>query len=166
MADPAARDVEAKLKALPWLRALPAAVVCLLFAVFSFSPVVTFHGGLVANLQGLDAPFGKLVDPFRSSGRFIWPLHYLLVTVPLLALVRPWAQRRWASAGVLGLALALKLADLTFAPVASRWKPTWLHRLSSEGWSKADGHYQHLKLVPRKSGACATGWSATATRWW
>jgi hypothetical protein len=73
---------------LPWHRVVPALAVGLALAVYALSWRVTWLGRPVMDLGGLYAPFVKLTSAFRASGRFIWPLHYLLVCGALVLVVR------------------------------------------------------------------------------
>ena len=69
----------------PWREARPTGAgplvwVCVLMAVFAFSHRVQFAGWTVISYQTL---FRRVAEPlayvYRSSGRFIWPLHYLCI---------------------------------------------------------------------------------------
>ncbi|MFP2930428.1 DUF6311 domain-containing protein [Pyxidicoccus sp. 3LG] len=89
------------LRAIPWRRGVPLAVVVLLMAVYALSWRVTWTGRQVADLGGLYEPFSRLTAAFRSSGRFVWPLCYLLVGGAVLLCLRcgasgpGWAPGRW-----------------------------------------------------------------------
>jgi hypothetical protein len=52
-----------------------------LFAIFALSSKVTLAGQPILMLGHFYRPFMEIVSPFRTSGRFIWPLHYLWITV-------------------------------------------------------------------------------------
>jgi hypothetical protein len=45
------------------------------------SSKVTLAGQPILTLGHFYRPFMEIVAPFRTSGRFIWPLHYLWITV-------------------------------------------------------------------------------------
>jgi hypothetical protein len=50
---------------------------CVLLGVYALSSSIHFVGEEVLNVQWLYEPVMSLIKPFRSSGRFIWPVHYL-----------------------------------------------------------------------------------------
>jgi hypothetical protein len=106
---------------LPWRRAAPVVAVAIVCAIFAWSSEIAVAGKVVVNLSRLYAPFRAVTGAFRSSGRFIWPLAYLLAA----GAIAVWCARRprWAPVA-LAAALVLQAADLKglgtnhFAPVA------------------------------------------------
>lgn len=54
--------------------------------LFALSPLVTAAGSTLAEFESLRGI--SLYSLFRSCGRFVWPLHYLLLLVSLLVLAR------------------------------------------------------------------------------
>ena len=121
--------------------------VVALCAVFSLADSWTFAGHEVLGLQRVYDPIRPLVEPFRASGRFIWPLHYLLVISAAGIVVRAFAVRPAWAEGALALAVALQLADLNyeFSFEAPR---TYDFRLTDSAWDLTRGHYAHLELAP------------------
>jgi hypothetical protein len=134
-------------RALPWRRVVPALVVVLALAVYALSWRVTWLGRPVMDLGSLYAPFAGQTSAFRASGRFIWPLHYLLVGGALVLVVRLWRERPAVSATALGLVLALQAYDWRAERSPLR-VPTRFHRLSAPEWESLRGTYQHLVLFP------------------
>jgi hypothetical protein len=145
-----------------WSRSLaarwgPLVAVAVAMTLFALSSRITFAGRSVLELDALYAPIAPLASAFRSSGRFVWPLHYLLVAGVLAALLGSWADRPRAATGALAAALALQVADVSAArrPDAfaeERWRP------GSAAWRLASERYRHVALVPpeihRAGGAC------------
>ncbi|GHG66326.1 DUF6311 domain-containing protein [Comamonas sp. JC664] len=103
-----ARD--APLVARQWRRLVPLAVVALGLGFFALSSHITLRGELIANLSRLYAPVMRWVEPFRSSGRFLWPLYYLLALGSALALIR--LPRPTVAPTLLAVALALQVFDV------------------------------------------------------
>jgi hypothetical protein len=132
---------------LPWRRALPVLVASLALAFYALSWRVTWLGQPVADLSALYAPLAKQTAAFRASGRFIWPLHYLLVCGAVLLVVRLWRQRPAVSAAALGLALALQAYDFRQDRSVLR-VPTRFQRLHAPEWDHLKGAYRHLALFP------------------
>jgi hypothetical protein len=125
----------------------PLVAVAVVMTLFALSWRVTFAGRSVLELDALYAPIAPVASAFRSSGRFVWPLHYLLVAGALAVVLRSWADRPRAATGALAVALALQVADVSVArrPDAfaeERW------RLGSEAWALAANRYRHVALVP------------------
>lgn len=87
-----------------WLDLLPLGVAALVMSFYALSNHVTVGGKPVADLSRLYAPLGAWPSVFRSSGRFVWPLHAWLTVVAALASARlaslP-AKRLVLAAGVL-----------------------------------------------------------------
>ena len=69
-------------------------------AIFALSPVVTFGSRVILDLNG---PWAAPLATFRSSGRFAWPLAYVLVIWTVVTVARRLPDR--AALAALGLAL-------------------------------------------------------------
>jgi len=123
------------------------AVACLLLAIYALSSSIKYGGEEVANVQRLYDPLMPLVKPFRSSGRFIWPLHYLVLTFGLWGVTRVFGRDRTRPGIVfLSLAVVVQAADVKM----DRW---WLSRkpepqVSTDAFALAHGQYRHLALAP------------------
>ena len=65
----------------PWQGfGVPLFVIALLMAVFALSPRVTAAGSVLVDLSG---PWAERFAVFRATGRFFWPLGYLLMASAL-----------------------------------------------------------------------------------
>jgi hypothetical protein len=135
-------------QALQWKRAAPLAVGCLALALFALSSRITFLGQPVLELQGLYRPVLRWIEPFRSSGRFIWPLHYALLTGALVLALRAWRHRPWVATGLLAAAVGVQLFDLSHAVRIERFQSQRWNGLRSSGWEQMAGEYRHLVLFP------------------
>jgi hypothetical protein len=131
-----------------WKRAVPLAVGCFLLGVYALSSRVTFTGQPVLDLAGLYAPVMRLVEPFRSSGRFIWPLHYALLTGAIALVLGAWRRLPWVGAGLLALAVGVQVFDLGPARAQERFQPRAWNRLRSPEWDAMKDGYRHLVLFP------------------
>jgi len=60
----------------PWV---PLAVCATILAVFALSSRVTLLGKPILTLGHAYRPVMDTIVPFRASGRFIWPLHYVSI---------------------------------------------------------------------------------------
>jgi hypothetical protein len=137
------RTAEARL----WTPLLVA--MCVAMAVFALSPTVTLGSRVLVDLNGAwSAP----LSVFRSSGRFAWPLAYLLVASAVVTLARRLPVR--TSQVVLTAAVIVQLVDLHGAHQARRGVArdpafhTADRRFTSGRWSAIAPRYRHVELVP------------------
>jgi hypothetical protein len=124
----------------------PLLALALFLAAFSLADVVRAGGREVVSLRGLYRPLSALIAPFRTSGRFLWPLYYALLGGAIAALPRLVRRPRLAAA-LLGGALALQVVDLAPRAFAARFEPA-RRRLADPRWALARARYDHLALVP------------------
>jgi hypothetical protein len=132
----------------PWV---PLAICATLFAAFALSSTVTLAGKPLLTLGHFYRPIMEVVAPFRTSGRFIWPLHYLWIT----AIVGLWIAHLQSSRSVI---YAVFVSILAFQIVDSRepflrWYGDRDERgqpfaLQREDWKYAAGLYRHMVLYP------------------
>jgi hypothetical protein len=93
----------------------------------------------------------SLLAIFRSSGRFFWPVHYLLVLGAIVGTVLAFPDPRVRRA-VLALMLLLQYAD-TFAmrsAVAQQSRTTWPNPLSADDWTVIGLSHKHLIILPAR----------------
>jgi hypothetical protein len=112
--------------------------------IYSWSSHVAFRGETALDVSALYAPFSALTDIFRSSGRFSWPLHVVLVCAALSAAIG--IQNRGVSRFVLLLALVVQTGELKVSNLDFRG--VRLNRLEHPAWKQSEASYQHLALVP------------------
>lgn len=134
---------------------LPLFVVCFFLTLLAISNKVTL-GSLV--LLEFQDNLVSVLSMFRATGRFFWPVHYLLVFMVITVLMRrnsPWTTFTFLSFGV-----TLQVIDLW--PIyqshrqvrenpAFHWNPnlpTWENPLHSNFWHRVAQHYQHFTLLP------------------
>lgn len=126
----------------------PLMAACGGMALFALSNKVTWAGRQVLSLEAFYRPLAPLVTPFRSSGRFIWPLHYALIALAIAGVIRGFS--RWPRALALGL-LAVVCAQ--WLEIGEGWNPKFgddpdWGRFRSPVWALAQGHYRTLALYP------------------
>ena len=124
---------------------------CLLFTAFAFSSTVTIAGKPILDLNILYRFVIEIVAPFRSSGRFVWPLHYLVITSALAVWIGHYQSSRCIMTVTLIAAVLIQLIDLN-VPLL-QWNsndPPREHQYSlyMDGWQHADGVYKHMALYP------------------
>jgi hypothetical protein len=142
----------------PGQRAWPVIAACALMGVYALSSSITIAGRDLIDLGWLYRPIAPIVAPFRASGRFIWPLHYLLLTFGVWGLLRAFGPARQAAGtALLGLAVALQAGDMR---VDTWWaSPKTFRQASTVDFRLAAGRYRHLALAPMQVfGVCSDAW--------
>jgi hypothetical protein len=122
----------------------PLLLALLAMWIYSLSSSVRLTGREVLDLQAVYAPLSLLTETFRSSGRFVWPLHLTLVAAGVSAC---------AALPMRNLARVLLLAAVVFQAAELERKRLDFHAvelnaLSAPVWATLPGHYRHLALVP------------------
>ncbi|MDD4850337.1 MAG: DUF6311 domain-containing protein [Gemmiger sp.] len=134
---------------------LPLCVVCLILTVFAVTNTVTANGATLFSLP-LPGWLVKLCSVFRSSGRMIWPVYYLLVLIAIVGCFRLAGRAKWRWAGIaaLGILAAAQLWDVSpglvqrrAAMKAAYAAPAYPTALTSSFWAAAAGQYTHLQSV-------------------
>jgi hypothetical protein len=127
---------------------------CVLLFIYALSVEVKFAGTEVATLGHLYGPLKPFIQPFRSSGRFVWPLSYLMLTFGIWGVTRLFGREDTRKAtAAMAIVVALQAGDLR----VDRW---WLTHTSPMNlmlmpFEPSRGHYKHLALAPAQvMGAC------------
>ncbi len=125
----------------------PVVAACLLMGIYALSEAVAFAGREVLSLRSLYEPLTPLVAPFRASGRFIWPLHYLMLVFGAWGLTRAVGSARPRAVTVLmALAVALQFADIQ--PDPESLGPKAFRQAPFQDFALAAGRFRHLAVVP------------------
>jgi hypothetical protein len=128
----------------PWLIA-----ACLVMTAFAVSPVVTLGSRTLLNVDG---PWTAPLALFRSSGRFVWPLVYLMLTSAVVTVAR--RGRGHTGTALLAVAVVLQLVDLRGAHTFRRQVAhdtafhAWTDPFADARWNDVAAAYAHLVLVP------------------
>lgn len=125
-------------------RVWPLLLVVLSMQLYAYSSRVAYLGKVVWNLEDLYAGLTPLTTVLRSSGRFSWPLHLLLVATCVICTVR--LRRVWLSRTLLASALVLQAVDLDPAKLDFSAQP--MQPLRASAWQTLGSDYQHLELFP------------------
>ncbi len=126
----------------------PIAAVAGLLAFFALSSEITALGHTLLTAKGFYRLFAPLTGAFRSSGRFIWPLYFVLLTVGLAVTVKLLARKPRQLAGVLGTVVLLQLIDVDTSQAREKLTALVAVAPNAPAWRLAQGDYQHLALVP------------------
>lgn len=143
---------------------IPVLVAAVLMSLFAASSVVTFAGKPVVRLDALYKPVLSAVAPFRSSGRFIWPLHYLLVGIGLAMLLRYWRGSDLWKAVVLASVVLVQAVDIRRVEVPTRMDDAW-NKLRSPRWDALAQDRSKLLLYPPQLRTGGAGGCAESSAW-
>lgn len=83
----------------------PLMAALLLLTVFAFGNGLHWYRNLILDLSQYYEPFNGFTAVFRSSGRFIWPLYYLLLCFSTVVLARQttWVKRTVILCALVGI---------------------------------------------------------------
>lgn len=130
-----------------WMQMSPLLAVVLVLAWFALSSQVTLGASTLVKYK-LFWPFSAASKVIRASGRFAWPLYYVVLAGIIWTFVRRTDRRvlPW----LLGGCVALQAADML--PTYSRRHDIsargYASLLQSPEWERAGPHFDHLVTYP------------------
>jgi Family of unknown function (DUF6311) len=128
---------------------LPVVAATVVMTLVALSPTLTLGTRTVVDLNG---PWSAPLALFRSSGRFVWPLTYLLLAWAVATVARRLPPR--TAAIVLAAAVAVQAVDLHGAHrqrAQTARDPAfhaWPRLFASARWAAIAPAYRHVVLVP------------------
>lgn len=120
---------------------------CILLGVFALSQIVRFAGMEVLTLRTFYSSFATVASAFRASGRFIWPLHYLILLAGVWGVSR-LGTRAWRFGGVAALAAVVLMQGLDLNFDRNWLQPKTFRHAPVSAFALAHGKYEHLALAP------------------
>lgn len=132
---------------LPWRTYAPLLVTCGLLALFAASSTIRIAGKPLIGLRGIDEPFLPFVEQFRSSGRFVWPLHYLAMFGAIAGALALLKSRPRLALVTVAIALVIQVADRPPNGIETNSTDAWL-KLRSPRWSELAEGKRDLVLYP------------------
>jgi hypothetical protein len=118
-------------------------------AALALSPRITLGADVLVDLSG---PLANRLAVFRATGRFFWPLGYLLLAWALAAITTRLPPR--VTLSILLTALVVQAVDLHGAHEERRRGArapgfyAWASPMASPVWHQVLPHYEHLVLYP------------------
>jgi Family of unknown function (DUF6311) len=132
----------------PWV---PLGICVALLAVFALSSRVTVAGKTILTLGHFYRPFMEIIAPFRTSGRFIWPLHYVWITAVVAIWVSYHRSSRLFLYTVFIAIISIQIVDVK-GPFLRWYVEYHLKKqpfaLQINDWKYATGLYKHMVLYP------------------
>jgi hypothetical protein len=126
-------------------RMFPIFGIALSFLLLSLSPTITFNQYKLFTYPVIQ-PVEYLWSIFRSTGRMIWPVIYIIMTICIWWAVTQFSIKK--SFLLLSLFLFVQWADLKPWFVSKgngfKTKVTWQSELSSPVWDKLAADYKHI----------------------
>jgi len=120
---------------------------CVLLSCYALSSQVRFAGATILDARPFYEPFTGIVTAFRSSGRFIWPLHYLALLAGLWGVIRI-GERRSMSIGATALVVVVVLQVIDVRLDRAWLAPKDFRQAPVAEFALAKGKFKHLALVP------------------
>jgi hypothetical protein len=122
----------------------------IIFILIAISNVITFSDKILFEipLPGIALKVGGIV---RASGRFFWPVYYLIVLFSLSSIIKN--TKTTVAALLLILTLSVQFTDLSgkFTEFRTMYSTdiVWESPLKSDVWNKIDNNeYKNIKFVP------------------
>ena len=131
----------------------PLGLVAFLFTLFAFSHIFTFGNKILFEATSLleNPYFHFLSQAFRSSGRFIWVPHYLLMTVFIIGFLK-LNYRKTFVISALSIFALIQIIDI--APMVTREKKYYdfdgyaPSLMTSKTWQHITQEAQRLVMLP------------------
>lgn len=148
------RTNRAAIASFPWRRALWPLIAAIGLAVFALATPWYWGETPVLSLS-LYERVEWLTAVFRSSGRLVWALAYLINIALITALLRGLRSQRALASAVLIIVAALQMYDIDTTQVQWRFESRRGTRYSARAWSLTDGTFKHLVMYPAEiAGVC------------
>ena len=125
---------------------LPLLVLCILFFLYSLGGVIAWGDTVLATINLAGNPLAQLADQyFAYTGRFFWPVYYLLIYFVLARLVSKLSVAR--AVLLLSLCLLIQIADLLILTNAFA-ETKFRNVLSDPGWSRVVQPFDTIVPIP------------------
>ena len=148
------KRTRAAVASFPWRRAVWPLMAALGLAVFALATPWRWGEREILHIP-LYEHVAWLGRVFRSSGRLIWALAYMLNLAVITCVLRGLRAHRAAASAVLLAALALQAYDIDTTSVQPEGGPPRKARFSAPAWELADGTFKHLVMYPAEiAGVC------------
>jgi hypothetical protein len=130
---------------------LPLFAVCTCFYILALSNKITFSDQIIIHIK-LNDHLKQFFSIFRSSGRFVWPLYYLMVFLILAFLIHRNKPR--IVIPLLIITLSIQLIDFPKIYVSRALRHlkqegvNFTKSLKSDFWTSIGDHYDKIMIFP------------------
>jgi hypothetical protein len=129
------------------LKILPLIILCILLTLFALSNKVYWGEKLIWEYQ-LPSYLENMFSRFRASGRFIWPVHYLILSGVIYITFKLWTNKQLKF--LIPLIICLQFID--FIPghltMIKFYNNSFHNPLGSQQWEQITASHNKLILAP------------------
>ena len=129
---------------------IPVLSVAIVLLILALSPVVTWSDKVLFSYKDMLNPVEHIVSIFRASGRFFWPVFYILIFYLIIRVIHI-SKTQGAAITFLALCLAIQLTDISQNFKAKmdffRQNIVFTQRFTSEFWKDAAKQYKHIEYL-------------------
>lgn len=122
-------------------------LLCILMLLFAITNVLSFGTNVIATL-----PLPKIIEKigfiFRASGRFVWPMYYLIVIGCFIIMTKIKVPNIYKSVLIIAITI-LQLYDIQ--ELYSRWQftsGTFKTKLQDDKWISVFKHFDDIIIYP------------------
>jgi hypothetical protein len=125
----------------------PILMLCLILVLFSLSNKI-FMGDIHIISYGLPSIVDNLFGKFRASGRFFWPVHYLILLGLLVTTFKCWTRNQVRF--ILTILVCIQFIDLIpLHQSSTKWiDSSFSTPLVSEEWNQLSTNHNKLIVIP------------------
>ena len=127
----------------------PLLFIVFIFFIMSLSNNVYIGNYLLFSIE-LPVKLQSLLSIFRSSGRFIWPIYYLLILLAIYMVLKYNKPKN--AIAILVILLSIQIIDLHKYLINFRLsfvdKPTYYRPIKAETWNRLIKKSEHIIIIP------------------
>ena len=132
-----------------WRNFIPLIIAVCILAVYSLTNRVGIAQQTLFEYP-LFSPLRQFTETFRTHGRSIWPLYYLLIFAAVIVFTRTFTSR-WITVALWSL-LCLQIFDSSSAHISARKRfmhaPQWISPMKDVRWNDFAAKYKNIVVVP------------------
>jgi hypothetical protein len=131
-----------------WRTYVPLIIAVCMLAVYSMTNRVGFAQQTLFEYP-LFPPLRQFTETFRTHGRSIWPLYYLMLFAAIVIFAKTFSKKHVGS--LLFALLCLQVFDSSSAVSLARHRfdsPQWVSPMKDPRWEVFAKKYKHLVVVP------------------
>jgi len=119
-------------------------LACIFYFVFALSNKISLGDNLISHIN-LKDELPRIISVFRSSGRFFWPVYYLISLGFIVLLIRNVSQKY--AIGILSIALFLQIVD--FKPLRTNHRnEKYQQHLTDDRWNELFNKFDKVITIP------------------
>ena len=123
-------------------------VVVIIFLVLAWSPTIVLGERVLFTIE-YPAFVLKILNIFRASGRFMWPVSYLLMFFSIMSIVRYCSSR--IQYGIICGALLIQVIDMSSLTLNKQWignQPSQFVTIQDRLWEELAKDREHVIILP------------------